>query len=108
MDTTFKALADPTRRTMIDLLAGRPLTVGELLAHFDVSQPAISKHLRILREAGLVIAIQEGRWRRYHLAPAALGDAAAWLARHRRFWGDRLDALGQLLDDEAKPEGDPR
>jgi DNA-binding transcriptional ArsR family regulator len=106
MDDAFKALADPTRRAVIDLLAERPRTVGELLEHFACSQPALSKHLRIMREAGLVAAVRDGRWRRYQLADTALGDVATWLARHRRFWGARLGALGKLLDDEARREGD--
>lgn len=101
MDLAFRALADEHRRTIVDLLAERPRSVSELLEHFDFSQPALSRHLRVLREAGLVAADKEGRVRRYRLADAALGDVAAWLVRHRAFWGARLDALGGVLDDLA-------
>lgn len=108
MDLTFRALADPTRREIIDLLATRALTVTELLAHFSFSQPALSRHLRLLREAGVVDVAIEGRTHRYRLAAAALGDVAGWLARHRRFWGERLDALGAVLDAKAaRSESNP-
>ncbi len=105
MDLVFRALADPTRREIIDLLALRPRTVTEILRHFAFTQPALSKHLRILREAGVVDVDRDGRLRRYRLSDAALGDVAAWLTRHRRFWGERLEALAGVLDDVAAKEG---
>lgn len=104
MDLAFRALADATRREIIDLLAERAQSVSELLAHFEFSQPALSKHLRVLREARLVAVQRAGRERRYRLAAAGLGDVAAWLTRHRRFWGRRLDALAAVLDEDAVRE----
>lgn len=100
MDLAFKALADGHRRAIVDLLAQGAKTVGELLEHFDFTQPALSRHLRILREAGLVSADTDGRCRRYRLERAALGEVATWLVRYRRFWGARLDRLADLLDEE--------
>ena len=102
MDSAFHALADSNRRAIIELLGERARTVSELLEHFDFTQPALSKHLRLLREAGLVTYEDDGRYRRYSLSGEALGEVSAWLLRYRRFWNARLDALGQVLDAEAK------
>ncbi|NUQ53910.1 MAG: winged helix-turn-helix transcriptional regulator [Phycisphaerales bacterium] len=102
MDLAFRALADPSRREIIGLLAERSRTVSELLEHFEFTQPALSKHLRLLREAGLVAVEDDGRFRRYRIVGEALGDITTWLLHYRRFWTGRLDALGGVLDREAK------
>lgn len=102
MDLAFHALGDPSRRAIVALLAGRAHTVNELLEHFHFSQPALSKHLRVLRESGLVVVHSEGRFRRYSLSGRVLGEMTAWLLTYRRFWHKRLDALGDVLAEEAR------
>src|SRR3954454_7509253 len=87
------ALADPTRRELLALLAEGELAAGDLAARFPVSRPAISRHLRVLREAGLVRSRTDGRRRLYALDPGPLHDLDDWLAPYRRFWAQRLDAL---------------
>ena len=88
------ALADPTRRHIVELLAtGEELSAGELAAHFDTSRPGVSRHLRVLRELGVVRARGEGTRRLYALDPAPLAELDDWLARYRGFWTNRLDAL---------------
>jgi DNA-binding transcriptional ArsR family regulator len=94
----FEALADPTRRRIVELLAEDERSAGELAGQFRVSRPAISKHLRVLREAGLVRVRGEAQRRIYRLEPEALGRAEGWLARHRQFWQERLDALEAHLE----------
>jgi DNA-binding transcriptional ArsR family regulator len=96
----FEALADPTRRRIVELLAENERSAGEVAKHFRVSRPAVSKHLRVLREAGVVNARGEAQRRIYRLEPRALGEAEGWLARHRQFWEQRLDALQQHLEKE--------
>ena len=93
----LEALADPTRRTIVELLAERELSAGELAAHFETSRPAVSRHLRVLREQGLVQARVEGRRRLYSLDPEPLEELNEWLSHYRRFWTNRLDALGVEL-----------
>ena len=87
------ALADPTRRRILELLAEAERDAGEIGSHFDVSQPAISRHLRVLRETGLVRVRPEAQRRLYSLDPQPLADLDEWLARYRPFWTQRLDAL---------------
>ena len=96
------AIADPTRRRIVELLAERDRTSGELVDEFDLSAPAISQHLNVLREAGLVSTRAEGQSRIQTLNPAGLDDIGAWLERTRNFWSQRLDALERELkaDDE--------
>jgi DNA-binding transcriptional ArsR family regulator len=93
----LEALADPTRRRIIELLAEREHNAGELAAEFDVSRPAVSRHLRVLRERGLVHAREVGTQRVYALSPEPLAELDAWLARYRGFWAQRLDALDTQL-----------
>jgi DNA-binding transcriptional ArsR family regulator len=93
----FDALADPTRRTIVELLTGGELEAGAIAERFPVSRPAVSRHLRVLRETGLVRAREDGRRRLYSLDPAPLVELDAWLARYRIFWTNRLDALGTEL-----------
>jgi DNA-binding transcriptional ArsR family regulator len=99
---TFAALADPTRTQIVDAIAVRPRTVNEIVGLFDVSQPAISKHLRVLREAGLVSVVPEGKTRVYHLDPRPLRELDIWLQRYRKFWATRLDALESFMDEEPE------
>ena len=89
----LQALGDPTRRELLALLAGGDRTAGELAAPFAVSRPAISRHLRVLRESGLVRVRAEGRERRYALDPAPLRQLDEWLEPYRDLWAQRLDAL---------------
>src|SRR5882757_3608754 len=96
------AIADPTRRRIVELLAVRERTSGELVEEFDMSAPAISQHLNVLREAGLVTTRAEGQSRIQTLNPAGLDELGAWLEKTRAFWSRRLDALERELraDDE--------
>ena len=97
------AIADPTRRRIVELLATRDHTAGELVAEFDLSAPAISQHLNVLREAGLVTTRAEGQSRIQSLNPKGLDELDAWLNRTRRFWSSRLDALeAELKAEDAK------
>jgi DNA-binding transcriptional ArsR family regulator len=98
----FQAIADPTRRRILELLAESERPVKELSAPFQMSTPAISQHLRVLREAGLVHERREGRHRRYRLDPEPLRDVADWVGRYQRFWQHRLRALERYLDEEER------
>jgi DNA-binding transcriptional ArsR family regulator len=100
MMNAFAALADPTRAQIVDTLAAGERTAGELGALFPLSQPAISQHLRVLREAGLVVARREAQRRIYRLDARPLRDIDRWLDRYRRFWASRLDNLERHLDEE--------
>ena len=100
MQTTFAVLAEPNRRRILDELCQGERSVGELVERLSLSQPAISKHLRVLREADLVAARIDKQHRRYRLRPAPLAEVDAWLAPYRRFWAERLDALQAHLDQE--------
>ena len=93
----FAAISDPTRRELLDLLAEREYAVNDLVSRFEVSQPAVSHHLRILREAGLVKKRQAGRQRLYRLEARPLREVYDWVAHYERFWTERLDALGEHL-----------
>jgi len=99
---SLAAIADPTRRRIVELLAQRDRTAGELVEEFDMSAPAISQHLNVLREAGLVTTRAEGQSRIQSLNPAGLDELGNWLERTRNFWSQRLDALELELkaDDE--------
>jgi len=96
--TTFEVLAEPSRRRILDLLREEERSVGELVERMALSQPAVSKHLRVLREAGMVTVRVDAQRRRYRLRPEPLAEVDAWLGPYRRFWGDRLDALERYLD----------
>jgi DNA-binding transcriptional ArsR family regulator len=102
---TFEVLAEPTRRRILDLLRERPRLVGELTAELGLSQPGTSKHLRVLRDAGLVRVRPEGQRRWYELVPEPLAEVDAWLAPYRWMWADRFDALERHL--ATDPEEDP-
>ena len=96
----FAVLAEPARRRVLDLLLDGPRPVGELAALSGLSQPGTSKHLRVLREAGLVRVRQEAQRRWYELCPEPLAEVDTWLRPYRRFWAGRLDALERYLDTE--------
>ncbi|MBC9822019.1 helix-turn-helix transcriptional regulator [Terrabacter sp. MAHUQ-38] len=93
MSGTWEALTDPTRRAIVEHLARDELTAGEVAALFDTARPGTSRHLRVLREAGLVEVQPVGQRRVYRLAPAALDEVEQWCRDVRSFWGQRLDAL---------------
>jgi DNA-binding transcriptional ArsR family regulator len=101
----LEALADPTRRTIVELLARGELSAGEIAARFETSRPGVSRHLRVLREQGLVRAREEGRLRLYSLDPEPLEELDEWLARYRSFWTNRLDALGVELRRRRRETG---
>jgi DNA-binding transcriptional ArsR family regulator len=94
---SLAAIADPTRRRIVELLASRDRTAGELVEAFDLSAPAISQHLNVLREAGLVTTRAEGQTRIQTLNPDGLDELDAWLDKTRTFWSRRLDALEREL-----------
>ena len=95
----FDAIADPTRRKIIDLIAGRSMTVNDVAERFEISRPAVSKHIRILNECGLVVIRKEGRRRYCRADTRKLQEVIAWAQRYREFWNDRLDALEQILSE---------
>jgi DNA-binding transcriptional ArsR family regulator len=94
----FRAVADPTRRALLDLLADRERSVADLAEPFDMSLPAISQHLKVLREAGLVARRREGRRRLYRLEPRPLRAVSEWVEHYERFWRGRLASLGRHLE----------
>jgi DNA-binding transcriptional ArsR family regulator len=100
MTTTFDVLAEPSRRDILDLLRDGERSVGELVERLSLSQPGVSKHLRVLRDAGLVEVRPAGQRRMYELRAEPLAEVDAWLSPYRRFWASRLDALERHLDEE--------
>jgi DNA-binding transcriptional ArsR family regulator len=103
MSATFEVLAEPARRQILELLRQRERPVGELVERLSLSQPGVSKHLRVLREAGLVRVRPEGQQRWYGLRAEPLAELDAWLAPYRELWGGRLDALERHLDEQEAP-----
>jgi DNA-binding transcriptional ArsR family regulator len=97
--SAFAAVSEPLRREILELLRQRERPVGELVDHLRISQPGVSKHLRVLREAGLVRVRRDGRRRWYGLEAAPLAELDEWLAPYRVHWGGRLDALERHLDE---------
>jgi DNA-binding transcriptional ArsR family regulator len=93
VDAVLHALSDPSRRTVLEALAQADATVGELAAMLPIARPGVSRHLRVLREAGLVEVRQRAQWRVYRLRPEPLAEVDAWLGRYRSLWEHRLDAL---------------
>ena len=94
---TFVALGDPIRQRIVELLAEGDREAGELAAQFDVSRPAVSRHLRVLRETGVVASREDGRRRIYSLRPESLDEIGQWVAKYRSFWAQRLNALEDHL-----------
>jgi len=99
----FEILAEPNRRRVLDLLRERERTVGELVDALGMSQPAVSKHLRVLRDAGLVEARVDGQRRIYRLRAEPLAEVDAWLEPYRKFWRGRLAALERHLASDGDP-----
>ena len=93
VDEVLHALADESRRTMLEILRSHPATVGELAEALPIARPGVSRHLRVLREAGLVEVEQEAQWRIYRLRPESLAELDGWLGRYRVMWEHHLDAL---------------
>jgi len=100
-----EVLADPTRVEIVEMLARGDLAAGEIADQFAVSRPAVSRHLRVLREAGLVRVEPDAQRRRYRLDPEPLLELQRWIERNHRLWESRLDALGRHLDDMERHEG---
>jgi DNA-binding transcriptional ArsR family regulator len=108
LSITFAALADPTRRAILDRLATGPATVKELTAPFAMSGPAVSKHLRVLQRAGLITQGREAQWRPCKLEATPIKEVAAWAEGYRRFWDEsfeRLDDYLQRLKEKEKTHG---
>jgi DNA-binding transcriptional ArsR family regulator len=103
--TTFEVLAEPTRRRILELLLERSRPVGELVDQLGISQPGVSKHLRVLRDGGFVSVRADAQRRIYELHPAPLAELDAWLEPYRRLWAGRLDALERHLDASETKEG---
>lgn len=106
LNRVFAALSDPTRRATLARLAEGSASVGELAAPFEISAAAFSKHLRVLREAGLVTKELEGRRHRCSLRASGLRAASEWLTTYQRFWSDSLDALASFLESEPERSTD--
>jgi DNA-binding transcriptional ArsR family regulator len=102
LDTTFAALADPTRRAILARLSTGRSSVGELASPFPVSAPAISKHLRVLEHAGLIAREKQGRVHHCRLVPGPLEHASEWIETYRRFWERQFDALEAYLKEESQ------
>ena len=102
MDTLWPALADPHRRAMLDVLRDGSCSVGDLTDRLGLTQPMTSKHLRVLRDAGLVLVRKEAQQRIYAVNPARLADLEAWLEPYRKLWNDSLDTLAGYLDREEE------
>src|SRR4029453_3648249 len=99
LDRTFGALADPTRRAILARLANGEASVTELAEPFEMSLPAVSKHLKVLERAGLVSRGRERQWRPARLRPTPIKEVAEWTDRYRRFWDERYDRLDEYLDE---------
>jgi DNA-binding transcriptional ArsR family regulator len=101
MAYAFAAVAEPSRREILDFLREGTRSVGEIVERTGLSQPGVSKHLRVLRDHGLVKVRRDAQRRLYDLDPAPLAELDAWLEPYRALWDSRLDALGRHLDEEA-------
>jgi DNA-binding transcriptional ArsR family regulator len=105
LDGVFHALADPTRRAIVAELATGEATVSQLASPFPMSLTAVSKHLRVLEEAGLVSRTRQGRALVCRLEPGPLAEAWEWIAHYQHFWEQRLETLDRLLDERRNPDG---
>lgn len=102
LSRTFAALSDPTRRAILERLVEGAATVGELAEPFAISLPAVSRHLKVLEGAGLIVRETDAQWRRCHLQAGPLRDAADWIEHYRAFWETRFDALARYLDKQQQ------
>jgi len=98
----FTAISHPARRRMLDLLAVADCSVNAIAGQFKMSRPAVSQHLRVLLNSGLVTEQRHGRERRYHFVPEGLGSVREWIAQYERFWDERLQRLQKLLSKKSK------
>jgi DNA-binding transcriptional ArsR family regulator len=105
LSATFAALADPTRRAILARLATGEASVSELARPFAISQPAISKHLKVLERAGLIMRGREAQWRPARIEAAPLRDVADWVSQYRQLWEERLDRLDAYLQELQREEG---
>src|SRR6266540_3399448 len=104
LNRTFAALADPTRRAILSRLATGEASVTELSEPFEMSMPAVSKHLKVLERAGLIARSRDAQWRPCHLDPAPLKEVANWVEHYRRFWEESFDRLDDYLRELKKKE----
>jgi DNA-binding transcriptional ArsR family regulator len=102
VNDSFRALSHPIRRGIVERLAAGPATVGEVSGGFGVSKPAISKHLKVLEETGVVTRVIEGRTHRLSLEPRGLGEAADWMDRQRALWGSLFDVVDDYLNEKEQ------
>jgi DNA-binding transcriptional ArsR family regulator len=102
VNDSFRALAHPIRREIVERLAAGPATVGEVTRGFDVSKPAISKHLKVLEETGVVSRVVEGRTHRLTLEPKTLEEAAEWMERQRAVWNRLFDVVDEYLNEKEQ------
>ncbi len=107
LDRVFHALAEPTRRAMVERLSVGPMSVSDLAQPFDVTLAAVVQHLQVLEESGVVRSEKVGRVRTCRLAPEGLKLAERWISERRGLWERRLDRLGELLAEEAQPKASP-
>ena len=98
LNSVFAALADPTRRAIIERLALGEASAGELAEPFGISKPAISRHLKVLENANLIVRKKDAQWRLFELQSESLRAASDWIARYRKFWEEQLDALADYLN----------
>ena len=108
LSTTFAALADPTRRAILARLLTGECSVGELAEPFDMTMPAVSKHLRVLERAGLITQRREAQFRRCRIRAAPLKEVSEWTERYRRIWEERLDRLGDYVEQLAAKQKENR
>ncbi len=101
LDAVFAALSDPTRRRIVERLAHGPLSIGEIAAEFPISQPAISRHVRVLEKSGVLARNVVGRVHHCSLAPDAMNGAAGWIGKQTAFWNSALDRLGDVLTEPS-------
>lgn len=107
LSTAFAALADPTRRAILARLANGEASAGELAEPFAMSKPAISRHLKVLERAELIVREKDAQWRRCRLRPEGFKKATSWLAEYERFWSESFDRLDRLLEEEAALDPKP-
>src|SRR5580698_2751462 len=110
MESVFEVIAEPNRRAILSLLAGSEQSVGEIERQLRMTQPAVSKHLRVLRDAGFVESTVDAQRRLYRLKPGPFQELDSWLAQFRRFWSAHVDALERYLDrmDRDRTSHDPK
>ena len=106
LTATFSALADPTRRAILERLGRGEASAGELAEPFGISKPAISKHLKVLENAKLIVRKKDAQWRRCQLQPGALKAASDWIAQYQRFWESQFDALAEYLETPKRRKND--